>query len=335
MDFSYTDFVNELNEKDAKYNASNKGDYVLIPLTYGIHYEIRQGIRGHKDFEIRVDFEMPSAEANQIASQEFQVFCQKEDIPIEEAFSGARNGEWQRVVIFRDKTKKITVEEAVKKFADLYEKTEKILKEYQKNAAASFATTIFEKDVSLNKELDEKNIAETLARTEKNREIEISMYWQRSAYFVVFIGAILTAYLSDNASCKLLLRVFLLSLGVLVSFIWYLTTRGAKYWQEHWEKMSEKIEAIQKQHIYSVYPLEDAKFWNLLSKRRYSVSRANSLIALIATAACGILAVAEIITFYSGVNAFLWWSVASLLVAVVGCFAAEHLLSPKDKKEKK
>ena len=328
----YAEFIKQLNEKDAKYNASDKGAYVLIPLTYGIHYEIRKEVRGSENFEIRVDFEMPSAEANQIASQEFQAFCRGKKIQDIVAFSGARNGEWQRVVIFRDKTKTITVEEAVKKFADLYEKTEKILKEYQKDAAVSFAMTIFEKDVSLNDEVDRKNVAETLARAEKNREIEISMYWQRSAYFVVFIGAILTAYLSDNASCKLLLRVFLLSLGVLVSFIWYLTTRGAKYWQEHWEKMSEKIEAIQKQHIYSVYPLEDAKFWNLLSKRRYSVSRANSLIALIATVACGILAVAEIITFYSGVNAFLWWSVASLLAAVVGCFAAEHLIRPKDKK---
>lgn len=326
MDFSYTDFVNELNKKDAKYNASDKGAYVLVPLTYGIHYEIR----GHKDFEIRVDFEFPYSEVNSYAAE-----CLKELLEATYkniiVFSGTRDGRWRRVVVY--KKSDISVKNAVGEFTKLYEKTEKFLKQFPKKAIVSFSKKIFEKEISLNDEVDRKNVAETLARADKNREIEISMYWQRSAYFVVFIGAILTAYLSDNASCKLLLRVFLLSLGVLVSFIWYLTTRGAKYWQEHWEKMSEKIEAIQKQHIYSVYPLEDAKFWNLLSKRRYSVSRANSLIALIATAACGILAVAEIITFYSGVNAFLWWSVVSLLVAVVGCFAAEHLLSSKDNKE--
>lgn len=325
----YTDFIDKLNAADEKYNASDKGAYVLIPLTYGIHYEIRQGIKGHKDFEIRVDFEMPATEANKIASQNFQEFCKKEGIQIEESFSGARNGEWQRVVIFRDKTKTITVDEAVEQFANLYEKTAEILKKFQKDATTSFATTIFEKEISLNDEVDRKNVAETLARAEKNREIEISMYWQRSAYFILFIWAILTAYLSDNASCKPLLRVFLLSLGGLISFIWYLTTRGTKYWQENWEKMCEKIEAIQKNHIYSVYPLEESKFWNLLSKRRYSVSRANSLIALISTVACFILAVAEIMAFYDCEVSFGCGSFASLLIALVMCYWAEKLLRPK------
>lgn len=325
----YTDFIDKLNAADKKYNASDKGAYVLIPLTYGIHYEIRQGIKGHKDFEIRVDFEMPSDEANKIASQNFQEFCKKEGIQIEESFSGARNGEWQRVVIFKDGTHKITAEDAVEKFVELYDKTAAVLKGSAKDAASSFATTIFEKEVSLNDEADRKNVAETLARAEKNREIEISMYWQRSAYFIVFIGAILTAYLSDNTSCKPLLRVFLLSLGGLISFIWYLTTRGAKYWQENWEKMCEKIEAIQKNHIYSVYPLEESKFGNLLSKRRYSVSRANSLIALISTVACFILAVAEIIAFYDCGVSFVVLSVIALIISIIACYIAEKVLRPK------
>ena len=325
----YTDFIDKLNAADKKYNASDKGAYVLIPLTYGIHYEIRKEVRGSENFEIRVDFEMPSAEANQIASQKFQAFCRNNKIPVVVAFSGARNGEWQRVVIFRDKTKTITVDEAVEQFANLYEKTAEILKKFQKDATTSFATVIFEKEVSLNDEADRKNVAETLARAEKNREIEISMYWQRSAYFIVFIGAILTAYLSDNTSCKPLLCVFLLSLGGLISFIWYLTTRGAKYWQENWEKMCEKIEAIQKNHIYSVYPLEESKFGNLLSKRRYSVSRANSLIALISTVACFILAVAEIIAFYDCGVSFVVLSVIALIISIIACYIAEKVLRPK------
>lgn len=325
----YTDFIDKLNAADKKYNASDKGAYVLIPLTYGIHYEIRKEVRGSENFEIRVDFEMPSAEANQIASQKFQAFCRNNKIPVVVAFSGARNGEWQRVVIFRDGTHKITAEDAVEKFVELYDKTAAVLKGSAKDATTSFATTIFEKEVSLNDEVDRKNVAKTLARAEKNREIEISMYWQRSAYFIVFIGAILTAYLSDNASCKPLLRVFLLSLGGLISFIWYLTTRGTKYWQENWEKMCEKIEAIQKNHIYSVYPLEDSKFGDLLEERRYSVSKANSLIALISTVACFILAVAEIIAFYDCGVSFVVLSVIALIISIIACYIAEKVLRPK------
>lgn len=185
------------------------------------------------------------------------------------------------------------------------------------------------RNMLLNEKITQRNTAETLARAEKNREIEISMYWQRSAYFILFIWAILTAYLSDNAGYKPLLRVFLLSLGGLISFIWYLTTRGAKYWQGHWEKMCEKIEASQKNHIYNIYPLKDSKFGDLLEERRYSVSKANSLIALISTVACFILAVAEIMAFYDCGEAFGCWSVISLFSALAMCRLAEKLLRPK------
>ena len=111
----------------------------------------------------------------------------------------------------------------------------------------------------------------------ENRQIEIDRYWSRTGYFILFIGVLATGYFSGNND-DVFLKWILSSLMPIISFIWYLTTRGAKYWQENWEKLTEKYDTT---GIYDEHPIENGDFTSLLSARRYSVSRANTWIALV------------------------------------------------------
>ena len=61
------------------------------------------------------------------------------------------------------------------------------------------------------------------------RKFEIELYWKRTGYFVLFIGAVFVAYqgFSKEGSHKWLFP-FLASIGYLLSLLWYMANRGSK-----------------------------------------------------------------------------------------------------------
>ena len=61
------------------------------------------------------------------------------------------------------------------------------------------------------------------------RKFEIELYWKRTAYFVIFIGAIFVGYYNVFSNSKShWASLFIAALGFLLSLLWYMANRGSK-----------------------------------------------------------------------------------------------------------
>lgn len=71
------------------------------------------------------------------------------------------------------------------------------------------------------------------------RKFEISLYWQRTAYFWALIAATFAGYLAvlsaEHIEDKQFYAFAVACLGFVFSLAWFLVNRGSKFWQENWE----------------------------------------------------------------------------------------------------
>ena len=73
----------------------------------------------------------------------------------------------------------------------------------------------------------------------ETRNMEISLFWQRSNYFMVLNTAIAVGFFSlQNAAYAPILA----AVGAVVAIIWYLVNIGSKFWQSRWEHRLHLIE---------------------------------------------------------------------------------------------
>lgn len=72
----------------------------------------------------------------------------------------------------------------------------------------------------------------------KNREFEIQLFWQRSNYFLVLITALSIGIVTVNDEFYLFI---LTAIGLISSWLWFLTNLGSRFWQESWECEVVKI----------------------------------------------------------------------------------------------
>ncbi len=89
---------------------------------------------------------------------------------------------------------------------------------------------------SLSHTIEDKDLFKAVLDT---RNFEISLFWQRSNYFLALNSALAVGFFARELSQFTLL---LASLGVLTSIIWYLVNLGSKYWQSRWEDKLAEIE---------------------------------------------------------------------------------------------
>lgn len=71
------------------------------------------------------------------------------------------------------------------------------------------------------------------------RNFEISLFWQRSNYFLVLNSALALGFFNLQKQEYALLLAFF---GLLVSFLWFRVNLGSKYWQSRWEHRLALIE---------------------------------------------------------------------------------------------
>ena len=71
------------------------------------------------------------------------------------------------------------------------------------------------------------------------RQLEIQLFWQRSNYFLALTSAIAIGFFTLLPSP---FAFVLAVLGCVVSFLWYLTNLGSKYWQSRWEEAAARLE---------------------------------------------------------------------------------------------
>jgi len=121
------------------------------------------------------------------------------------------------------------------------------------------------------------------------RKFEIELYWKRTGYFVLFIGAVFVGYykvlqireLSDSEKEWLLL--LLAALGFLLSLLWYMANRGSKFWQENWEAHIEELSTEIGVPIFGIIKIHRDTKLNFMGLYPFSVSRINQMASLIIT----------------------------------------------------
>lgn len=84
--------------------------------------------------------------------------------------------------------------------------------------------------------IEDKDIYKTVLDT---RNFEISLFWQRSNYFLVLNSALAIGFFSQKPSP---LTLLLSALGFLASLLWYFVMLGSKYWQSRWEDKLAELE---------------------------------------------------------------------------------------------
>jgi hypothetical protein len=119
------------------------------------------------------------------------------------------------------------------------------------------------------------------------RKFEIDLYWKRAGYFWTLIVAAFGAYfaLRNVADTRNTSSIFIVTcVGLVLSTAWYLTNRGSKYWQEHWER---HVDALEDEIVGPLYKTtlskEEFPFYMLHCGYPFSVSKINQLVSLFVT----------------------------------------------------
>lgn len=84
--------------------------------------------------------------------------------------------------------------------------------------------------------IEDKDIYKTVFDT---RNLEISLFWQRSNYFLVLNSALAVGFFNLKSQEYAFLLV---AFGLITSFLWFRVALGGKYWQSRWEHRLSVIE---------------------------------------------------------------------------------------------
>lgn len=141
---------------------------------------------------------------------------------------------------------------------------------------------------------EDAKLREAYDKAHDIRKFEIEMYWRRSAYLWTFQGAALAGLaliLSTDTTTndclqptdkiaevcslclvKLVVIVAIWSFGTFTAYVWLLLLRGAKFWQNNWERHVDFLEDQISGALYKTYPVTK-------DEAPYSVSKLNELMA--------------------------------------------------------
>ena len=141
---------------------------------------------------------------------------------------------------------------------------------------------------------EEKKYREAYDKAHDIRKFEIEMYWRRSAYLWTLQGAALAGlalilsnstldeeclHLVSNEADKcrrewveLVVIVAIWCFGIFTAFVWLFLLRGAKFWQNNWERHVDLLEDRISGALYKTYPVKNFE-------APYSVSKLNELMA--------------------------------------------------------
>lgn len=137
---------------------------------------------------------------------------------------------------------------------------------------------------------EEKKLEEAFQIALETRKFEIELYWKRTGYFVLFIGAVFAGYYKvlqidgPSGSEKEWLLLLLSSLGFLLSLLWYMANRGSKFWQENWEAHIEMLSTHLGIPIFGIIKHSTSSKLDLMKEYPFSVSKVNQMVSLIVTA---------------------------------------------------
>lgn len=120
------------------------------------------------------------------------------------------------------------------------------------------------------------------------RKFEISLYWQRGAYFWALIAAAFAGFFAilgaDHLQNKEFLAFLISCIGLVFTWAWFQVNRGSKYWQENWENHVDMLEDPITGPLYktTMHRPDDAGFLekHVTGPKAISVSKVNQLVSL-------------------------------------------------------
>lgn len=110
------------------------------------------------------------------------------------------------------------------------------------------------------------------------REFEIQLYWKRALYFwgfqAAFFAVVVSVGLKLNSTELYTTTITIIALlsisAVVLSIMWLLMSKGAKFWQENWENQVDLLEEHICGNLYKVYPIREVR-----SSKPFSVTKLN------------------------------------------------------------
>lgn len=157
------------------------------------------------------------------------------------------------------------------------------------------------------KEYKEEKLEEALKIALDTRKFEIGLYWKRTGYFVLFIGAVFIGYYkimqtaesSIDKYQKEWLLLLLAALGFLLSLLWYMANRGSKFWQENWEAHIKELSTHLGVPIFGIIKSREHSIRNLMQEYPFSVSKINQMVSLFITISWVLVFIKEVLSFPS------------------------------------
>jgi hypothetical protein len=153
---------------------------------------------------------------------------------------------------------------------------------------------------------DSEDWKNTLSKAWEIRNFEIDLFWKRTGYFSVLVGALFIAYYTivgqnSPTNNQEFYKIIISFLGFMASLVWFLSNKGSKFWQENWELHIDYIEKISEQNkIHSLVLSKNNKRLDLLGAYEFSVSKLNTLFSFIVSLAwleiliCNIVSIFEL-----------------------------------------
>jgi len=158
------------------------------------------------------------------------------------------------------------------------------------------------------KEYKKEKLEKALEIALDTRKFEIGLYWKRTGYFVIFIGAVFVGYytiLSSDKSDKIekeqqsWLLLILPALGFLLSLLWHMANRGSKFWQENWEAHIEELSTHLGIPIFGIIKSRKHSICNVMGQYPFSVSKVNQMVSLFITISWVLVFIKEVLSFPS------------------------------------
>ena len=161
----------------------------------------------------------------------------------------------------------------------------------------------------------DKRQEKALEYAHKIRQFEIELFWKRSAYFWVFIALAFYAYsglvelqiASKNNPLIGIAFIALSFIGLVLSFLWWLSNKGSRYWQEVWENNIDFLEdeitgKLYKRYIEKSSPprgIVSAAASKVLSAEPFSVSKISIAVSFLSMIIWSVLLVFSFVIFFA------------------------------------
>ena len=124
------------------------------------------------------------------------------------------------------------------------------------------------------KKSDNRDEVDLFDKVLELRKFEIDNFWKRTLFFWGALAVILLTYFKSKIGDEHL--VFISLIGILYTFIFSLSIRGSKYWQEHWEVQAKEFKDDIKLFDEITTPTMVSKF---TFPYRFSVSKLTMLLS--------------------------------------------------------